>query len=198
MVAESYLKTSYNNIEKVKQAIEIADKQQNELVVQSKKLVSKQPIKAIDLSSCKEIELEVTVRDALKSSSVLSRKRPVAYLIDKKETVLIEKLKVLGIQVSELKEVKTIEVETYKVTDYLRQAEKYEGVNMQEVSTELIVKQHLFETGTFIVYLNQHRGNLAVEVLEPEAPNSFVSFEVLPTELNAQLPIYRYLKQEKL
>lgn len=198
LVAESYLKTSYNNIEKIKQAIELADNQQNELIVQSKKYVSKQLIKAIDLASCKEIELEVTVRDALKSSPVLSRKRPIAYLIDKNETLLIEKLKVLGVQVSELKEAKTIEVETYKVTDYLRQAEKYEGVNMQEVSTELIVKQHLFETGTFIVYLNQHRGNLAVEVLEPEAPNSFVSFEVLPTELNAQLPVYRYLKQEKL
>jgi hypothetical protein len=39
---------------------------------------------------------------------------------------------------------------------------------------------------------------LAVEVLEPEAPNSFISFGVLETTLNAVLPIYRYLKTEKL
>jgi len=46
--------------------------------------------------------------------------------------------------------------------------------------------------------MNQPKSNLAVEVLEPEAPNSFVSFSVLKTELNQELPIYRYLAKTTL
>ena len=35
--------------------------------------------------------------------------------------------------------------------------------------------------------------NIIIEVLEPEAPNSFVSFGILETEKEAYLPIYRIL-----
>jgi hypothetical protein len=48
------------------------------------------------------------------------------------------------------------------------------------------------------VYLNQRKSNLAVEVLEPEAPNSFVSFSVLPTAKDQELPVYRYLLKSNL
>jgi hypothetical protein len=39
--------------------------------------------------------------------------------------------------------------------------------------------------------MQQRRSNIVAEVLEPEAPNSFVSFGVLKTEKNQRLPIYR-------
>ena len=41
--------------------------------------------------------------------------------------------------------------------------------------------------------MNQRRANLVSEILEPEAPNSFVSFGVLKTEKDDILPIYRLL-----
>jgi len=41
--------------------------------------------------------------------------------------------------------------------------------------------------------MNQRRSNIIIEVLEPEAPNSFVSFGVLKTSKGAMLPIYRIL-----
>ena len=43
--------------------------------------------------------------------------------------------------------------------------------------------------------MNQKRANLIIEILEPEAPNSFVSFGVLETKLNQELPIYRLSKK---
>jgi hypothetical protein len=52
--------------------------------------------------------------------------------------------------------------------------------------------------GTFVIDMNQENANLVIEVLEPEASNSFVSFGILTTQKNAVLPIYRYLKDEKL
>jgi len=39
--------------------------------------------------------------------------------------------------------------------------------------------------------MNQKRSNLIAELLEPEAPNSYVSFGIIKTSLNNQLPIYR-------
>jgi hypothetical protein len=55
-----------------------------------------------------------------------------------------------------------------------------------------------FPLGSFIIYMNQPKSNLAIEVLEPEAPNSFVSFSVLQTAINQELPIYRYLAKTTL
>jgi hypothetical protein len=55
-------------------------------------------------------------------------------------------------------------------------------------------KSITFSKGTFIIYTNQKNAPLLAEVLEPEAPNSFVSFGVLETSLNEELPIYRLPK----
>ncbi len=71
-------------------------------------------------------------------------------------------------------------------------------MNLQTVKTTLQSEFITFPTGTYIVYMNQDNSNLAIEVLEPEAPNSFISFGVLETQQTNKLPIYRYLKTEKL
>ena len=61
-----------------------------------------------------------------------------------------------------------------------------------------IAKEKLFPKGTFIVYLNQKNAKMAAEVLEPENENGFVKFEVLNVAVNKELPIYRYLINEKI
>ena len=53
---------------------------------------------------------------------------------------------------------------------------------------KLIVKQ-----GTYLILTNQRASNILTELLEPEAPNSFVSFGILRTEINEILPIYRLI-----
>jgi hypothetical protein len=44
-----------------------------------------------------------------------------------------------------------------------------------------------------MITMDQKNANLLAEVLEPEAPNSFVSFGVLKTKKGETLPIYRLL-----
>ena len=39
--------------------------------------------------------------------------------------------------------------------------------------------------------MDQRNSNLAIDVLEPEAPNSFVSYSVIPTFQGDVLPIHR-------
>ena len=49
----------------------------------------------------------------------------------------------------------------------------------------------MFNSGDIFISMNQKRSNLIAELLEPEAPNSYVSFGIIKTSINSQLPIYR-------
>jgi hypothetical protein len=64
-------------------------------------------------------------------------------------------------------------------------------MNLQEVKTEISTKEILFPKGSFKINTNQKNARLLFEVLEPEMPNSFVSFGVLKTALDQEIPIYR-------
>ena len=62
-----------------------------------------------------------------------------------------------------------------------------------KTQTDMIIKD--FEMGDYIISMKQKNSALAIEVLEPEAPNSFISFGLIKTELNHELPIYRYYEK---
>jgi uncharacterized protein with HEPN domain len=196
LVAISYLKTSIEHKESVKKAIIEAQEVQNNIIVTSDRSVYKGKVKVIDLDTAEAIELEVTFRDALQAIPNLTRKRPKGYLIEASQEAIIQKLQVLGATLEKLKEDKEFEVESYEIIAYDRDSKKYEEMNLQAVETAVKVQKKTFEKGTYFVSLNQKTSNLIVEVLEPEAPNSFVSFGVLETFKGAILPIYRILNEE--
>ncbi len=193
LIALSYLETSYNNIERIKNEINSANQLKNDVVVTNAKNIYDDTIKAIDLDTRELIDLDVTIRDAWDSKAKLTRPRPKGYLIEASQIDLIEKLKILGATVETLEEDTEIEVESYKITDYDRDNMKYEKVNLQTVKTELKKETILFLKGTYSITMDQRRANIIAEVLEPEAPNSFVKFGVLKTENGQKLPIYRIL-----
>lgn len=190
----SYLKTAYENADLVKQQIAIAQETQQDVVAKSKKKIYQDTIKAIDLDTQEVLEMEVTIRDAMQMESTLSRKRPKAYLIDNNQEYIVEKLRALGATVETLEQETSAEVETYTITRYNRKSLKYEKMNRQTVETTVNSETRTFPAGTYRVSMDQRRSNLIAEVLEPEAPNSFVSFGVLETEKGATLPIYRIKK----
>jgi len=191
LMALSYMETSFNNIELIKDEIRKATDQTNAVVVTSLKSIYKDSIQAIDLDTNAVIDLEVTIRDGLKAKPNIVRDRPKAYLIDYNETLLIDKLKTLGVEIDTLMHDQDYFVETYKVSEYKRATKKYEKMNLQTIKTEISYQNIQFPKGTFKISMQQRRSNIVAEVLEPEAPNSFVSFGVLKTEKNQRLPIYR-------
>lgn len=198
LIGMSYLKTAYDNVAEVKNILAQGAKNQKEAVVTSLKDITVEPLTVIDIETCKEMIIEVTMHSANRSRAKLTRSRPQAYLLEASQSQLAEKLKVLGLRVEQLVTKKDTEVETYTITQYDKQLEKYEGMNLQTVQTALQKETISLAAGAYIVYMNQDNSNLAIEVLEPESPNSFVSFGVLETNMNEKLPIYRYLKTEKL
>ncbi|PQJ79706.1 M14 family metallopeptidase [Polaribacter porphyrae] len=194
LVAISYLKTAIKHKKELKSTIQKAIDTQKEIVVNSKRRVYKGKVKVLDLDTEEIIELEVIKRDAWLSSATLTRPTPKAYLIDANQQKIIAKLKVLGVKVTTLDEDTETEVEAYKIIAYKRNSKKYEQMNLQKVKTELHTLNKNFPKGTFKVSLDQKNANLVVEVLEPEAPNSFVTFGLIRTKKDAILPIYRILK----
>jgi len=192
-VGLSYLETAYKKAEAVRTEISKANTATNEVVVVSKKAIYKENVDFIDLDSNNRIPLEVTIRDAWKSVPVLKRNRPKGYLLDANQKELANKLIVLGYQVLTLEKPTDYSVESYKIVEYQMDDEKYEKMNLQNVRTETLAESRTFPEGTFYIDLNQNGSSLITEILEPEAPNSFISFGVLKTELHQILPIYRHI-----
>jgi hypothetical protein len=191
LIAMSYLKTAYENINYVKKEIAIAQNEFKKVTVTSAKDVYKDAIKVIDLDSDNLVDLEVTIRDALKSKPKLVRNVPLAYLIQLDQKDIISKLKTLGISVEIIEEDREIDVEAYKIITFESDTVLYENMKIQNVETQILNKSIRFPKGTYKIVTYQKNAPLLAEVLEPEAPNSFISFGVLKTELHQELPIYR-------
>src|SRR5690606_9451412 len=148
-------------------------------------------IEVIDLASGKKIPLVVTINDALKSIARLTRRRPTAYFILPGNEAVIEKLETLGLATSSLQKAETFSVESYTVSQYGK-GQRWEGVAIQQVKTEVNTIERIFPEGTRILKMDQPKANLAPELLEPEAGNGFVRFDVIRTGQGQELPVYRY------
>ncbi len=197
LIALSFLKTASENRTRIKEEIEIANKKQNDVVVEYKRGIYEEDISFIDIESNDYVELNLTVRDAEKSSSTLKRKRPKAYIIDADQREVINKLSILGVEIEFLDNEHTYDVETYFIDDYGSKPIKYEKMKLQIVSVDIKQKEITFPKGTALVFMDQHKANLIPELLEPEAPNSLVSFGIIKTEKGDTLPVYRLLKKEQ-
>ena len=178
----------------IKQEIDNATNQKNDIVVEYERGVYQDNVSFIDIDSKEIIDLKMTKRDAAKATATLTRSRPEAYVIGSDQTEIINKLKTLGIEVDFLDAEKQLNVESYVIEDYYRNPFKYEKMKLQKVSVDLKNEELSFPEGTAIVYMSQKRANLIPELLEPEAPNSFVSFGVIQTNTGQTLPIHRLLK----
>lgn len=194
LVGLSYLESSYKNVSLVKESIQHAEAVEQEIVLKTKKRVYQDTIPSIDIYANKLIELPVTFRDAKNAKALRTRPSPKAYILHKELGYLVEKIQALGIEVSRLQQEKDFLVEVFTVTSYERGAIPFEKMNLQEVETEISIANKSFPKGTYYISTQQKNKGLLYEVLEPEAPNSFISFGVLETDLNEELPIYRIPK----
>ena len=191
LVALSYMQTSYDNVEEVKQIISQAKKDRSLAVLKSKLNVYKKNIQVLDLDKSEEVAFEAIIHDKLNATAIDIRERPKAYLIKSDQYDVIEKLKLLGLKLEGFDEKVNYTVEQYVIEDYFKEKMKYEGVYMQKVKAKTEKINLDVDSSWLILDMTQRKSNLAIEVLEPEAPNSFVSYSVIPTFLGDVLPIYR-------
>ena len=190
-VGFSFLKTAYENSIFIFDEIAKANTHSNVIVLEHQRSIYTDVIKAIDIGSNEMIDFETTMHSSKDSYAISKRDRPLAYIIKQNNFGFIEKLKDVGIDYVELQKDTVIYSGGYRVIEFNDNFKVYEKMRMQKVVTSIEYNDNGFSKGDILISMNQKRSNLIAELLEPEAPNSYVSFGIINTSLNSQLPIYR-------
>ena len=190
-VGFSFLKTAYENSNFIFEQIDIANSYSNDIVLQHERSIYTDVIKAIDIGSNELIDFTTTMHSSKDSYAILKRDRPLAYIIKKNNYGFIEKLNDVGVNYFEFEKDTIIYSGGYKVVEFNNNFKLYEKMKMQKVVTSIEYGNNKFSKGDVLISMNQKRSNLIAELLEPEAPNSYVSFGIIKASLNKPLPIYR-------
>lgn len=193
LVALNTLKFSVENATAIKTAIKEATELKTDIVVTQKNLEESRTMPFIDIQKNKLIDVELPVRDASNRENNIVRMRPEGYAILGEHKALADKLIQLGVIVDVLDTDRTIDVEAYTISSYRNGEEEFEGFHEQIVRAKVSKKTITLPKGTFMVTMDQRNANMAAVVLEPEADNGFVRYQVLPTHEGAELPIYRIM-----
>lgn len=197
-LAESYLKTAYDNADEIIKVTEQAARTKNDIVVISKaKKVEDYVLPFISMNTNEMVDLKVNASLSLESTPTLTRVRPEAYYISATHPEIVQKLQQLGVTVETLTAPVTVNVEAYTVDSYKVEYTLFEDFYPVKVKTIINTKTINFPTGSFVVPMNQKNGNVAASVLEPEAQNGFINYRVYETKKGDELPVYRKMNSEK-
>ena len=101
---------------------------------------------------------------------------PLAYIIPPQYKDVIEVLKLHGVKFTRLTKAREFDVESYKLTEPKWATNSFEnriGVKCKPVA---ITEKRNYLAGSVIVPLDQEAANVAIHLLEPASPDSFVSW----------------------
>jgi hypothetical protein len=101
-------------------------------------------------------------------------KKPEVYIIPQAYDGVIKRMKANGVEMEELRQDMTIEVEVSYITSFKNRTRPYEGhFYYDEVTTRREVMSMKYYKGDKIVVTNQVKNDYIVHVLEPESHDSF-------------------------
>ena len=103
--------------------------------------------------------------------------KPKAYIIPQGWWEVIELLKLNQVQMTTLKKDTSIEVEAYHIDGYKAAGHKYEKhhLNSQVIVSSRILKMN-FRKGDYYILMNQVANRFLMEVLEPQAEDSYFTW----------------------
>lgn len=99
---------------------------------------------------------------------------PLYYIVPIQWKDVIEVLKTHGLAFQTTKESTTIDIETYRFVDVKWASGPFEGRLMPSFKVEVVHERRTFAAGSAIVPLAQESAKVAMNLLEPEAPDSLV------------------------
>jgi hypothetical protein len=104
-------------------------------------------------------------------------KKPAAYIIPQGWWKVIDLLKLNGVQMTAFKNDTTVEVEVYHIDEYKTSPRPYEDHHVNS-STKIstVVKKMSFRKGDWYIPMNQQANRFIVETLEPQAEDSYFSW----------------------
>lgn len=148
-------------------------------------------------------EIEVEWSDSLNVEAELIRTRPYAYIIPAAFHDVVQRLARSGVDIRQVRQSVTLEVESFEVTDRRPHTTYAEGLATSRVTTEVSVKKKMFPAGTYVIPMGQPNAAVIAMALEPESPSSFVTFGIIPVNekgtpptiaASSEVPTYRLTK----
>lgn len=123
----------------------------------------------------KPINLEIDYYNAYEVSQSIPV--PFAYIIPQAYSEIVDRLKWNGVEVTQLEEDKEIQVEMYYIEDYETSQSPYES-HYLHYNTEVYktTRNQTFYKGDYMVRMNQVTNRFILETLEPQAPDSYFSW----------------------
>lgn len=115
----------------------------------------------------------------------LTIEKPLAYLIPKAWNRVIALLKLNGVKIQQLSHDTVLPVDLYYISDYKTASKPYEGHYLHN-SVKLDTRQQQlgFYEGDYIIYTNQPQNRYIIETLEPQATDSFFSWNFFDSILD--------------
>jgi len=99
---------------------------------------------------------------------------PLYYTVPVQWKDVIEVLTQHGVTMQRTKEARTFDIESYRFTDVKWASGPFEGRLMPEFKVEVVHERRSFPAGSVIIPLAQQAAKVAMNLLEPQAPDSFV------------------------
>lgn len=120
------------------------------------------------------MEIEIPIFN--KANSLKKIYVPAAYLIPPQFNDIIEVIKSHQIEFNLVKTSKKLKVEKYKFENVRFGSRPYEGRQLPSFKCTSFTETIEVDAGTLIVYTNQRAMRVIINLLEPEAPDSFVNW----------------------
>lgn len=167
---------SYDPARRYPLQIELTDKSRP---VQFKGVESHTELSAISgtqrvVFGTKPLETTVPLYDESRVAAAVAP--PMFYIVPPQWKSVIEILAAHGLKMQRLTAPATIEVESYRFSDVKFAPAPFEGRVMPSYKTNLLRERRTFPAGSVVVPVAQAAGHVAVHLLEPEAPDSFVAW----------------------
>jgi hypothetical protein len=130
-------------------------------------------------------------------SPTLTIQAPKAYVISKAWYNVIALLKKNGVKVKQLTKDQKIAVDAYYITDYKSYPQPFEGHYVHYNTKVKVKKQTIqFYKNDYVVFLNQSSNRYIVETLEPQAIDSFFSWNFFDTILQQKEGFSSYVFED--
>ncbi|WP_052466952.1 M14 family metallopeptidase [Psychroserpens damuponensis] len=130
--------------------------------------------------------------------STLDIEIPEAYIIPQGWWQVIELLKLNNIEMTRFKRDTTVTVKSYKIKSYETRKQAYEGhYSHYNVALDVFEEQKLFYKGDYRIDTNQNGMRYLLETLEPQAPDSFFSWNFFDTILQQKEGFSPYVWEDK-
>ncbi|KAF7555073.1 hypothetical protein G7Z17_g2427 [Cylindrodendrum hubeiense] len=195
LTAETLIQVAVDNKNYVYKTIESARKTfiaaDNDIIVVDKARVVDTTMEFIDITNGTLVDVAVKYNNNTPPNTIISRRRPEAYIFSGAWGNIAEHLRVLGVQVDVLKKDFSGTVDTLIVSNVTLATSRHEGIVQATVRTEPSTREVLIPAGGFRVSTRQQNAAFAFVSLEPENIASLATYNKIPLNAGDEYPIFR-------